>query len=251
MIKNNEKSTAVVDDQYYAIKDNVSSGYNKVEFKPKVIPDDPNYWHALSFKTRTLRDDTYNHAVGNATLLHPQSNEDINGYYNLNKRKPKKENQKAVVGNDQAKQITEEAQDDDLFAHDYFVLENEKGPRSVTENGVPHTYFAIEKGESESADIGTTIRTYEGSHDNFSMNLEEESGCVASGTNFDPGPNEVGVYLKYNILDETQPYFENPLSTELEDDIHQYQAMDQPVATTCAQGEHSKHDYFILEKETE
>ena len=77
MIKNNETSTAVVDDQYYAIKDNVSSEYNKVEFKPKVIPDDPNYWHALPSGTQKLRDDTYDHAVGNETLLYPKSNEDI------------------------------------------------------------------------------------------------------------------------------------------------------------------------------
>ena len=49
MIKENRTSNTdgIVNDQYYAIKDNVSSEYNKIAFKPIVIPDDPNYGHTL------------------------------------------------------------------------------------------------------------------------------------------------------------------------------------------------------------
>ena len=128
------------------------------------------------------------------------------------------------------------------------MLENEKGPLSVSENGVPHTYFAL---EPQSADMETTNGTGTGSHDNFALSLEEETGCVASVTNSDLRPIEDRPYLKHVILDETQTYFENPISRELEDDIHQYQAIGQTISTTCVEDEHTNHNYFMLEKETE
>ena len=49
MIKENmvPECAEKVEDQYYAIKDNVGSEYNKITFKPKDIPDDPSYGHTL------------------------------------------------------------------------------------------------------------------------------------------------------------------------------------------------------------
>ena len=74
MIKENRGSKAVEDDQYYAIKDNVGSEYNRIAFKPKVIPDDANYGRTLGPGLHKLTDETaYDHAEGGGTLLHTQS----------------------------------------------------------------------------------------------------------------------------------------------------------------------------------
>ena len=258
MIKENRESNSVekVDDQYYAIKDDISSEYNKIAFKPKVIPDDSNYVHALRPGKENVTDETYNHAESSGTLLQAQWREDVNEYSHLNERKPKivnGEKHTAVAEKGQVIPMTKETGDDGLTGHDYFVLEqseNEPPVNSTTVAG--HDYFVLEKGQSQSNDQGTTTGTDTESHDYFVLS-KEEFACNANGNNSFSKPKDFGTGLKHDIHNGTQndvndhTYFENPLSTEFEDDIHQYQRMDQ--RSSNIEPENRNHDYFILEKE--
>ena len=257
MIKENRESNAIEDDQYYAIKDNVGSEYNRIAFKPKVIPDDVNYGHTLRPGPHKLTDETYDHAEGGGTLLHAQSREDVNEYSHLHERKPKhvyRGNHNEVVDKDQKIPMTNKTSDGSLTAHDYFVLESENEPTADSKGVESHNYFVLEKREPKSDDAGATSGTDAESHDYFVLTKEEAVGDV-NASNYVARTKEVDTHLKHAAHSETQndvkdhTYFENPLSTECEDDLHLYQAMDQRVSNTCTEVEDTNHDYFVLEKE--
>ena len=81
-------SAEIVDDQYYAIKDNISSEYNVVAFKPKDVPNDPSYGHTIRRGIKTVMDETYYRAEGSGALLHIQSQEGVSDCSHLNQSKP-------------------------------------------------------------------------------------------------------------------------------------------------------------------
>ena len=256
MIKENRESKCG-DDQYYAIKDNVGSEYNRIAFKPKVIPDDANYGHTFQPGPHKLTDDTYDHAEGGGTLLHAQSREDVNEYSHLNERKPKKvygEKHYAIVNKGQSKPITKDAGGANLSEHDYFVLERKSDLSADIKDVASHNYFVLEKDEPMLADSGTKSGNDLDSHEYFVLSKEEAAGD-ANTSNSVARTEDVDTHLKHEANDETQndvkdhTYFENPLSTECEDDLHQYQAMSQRVSNTCIGVENTNHDYFVLEKE--
>ena len=256
MIKENRESKCG-DDQYYAIKDNVGSEYNRIAFKPKVIPDDSNYGHTLRPGPHKLTDETYDHAEGGGTFLHAQSREDVNEYSHLHEGNPKhvyRRNHNEVVDKDQKIPMTNKTSDDSLTAHDYFVLESENEPTAESKGVGSHNYFVLEKDEPKSDDAATTGTDAE-SHDYFVLSKEEAVGDV-NASNSVARTKDVDTHLKQaadsgthndDVKDHT--YFENPLSTESEEDIHLYQAMGQRVSNTCTEVEDTNHDYFVLEKE--
>ena len=258
MIKEDRKSNTdeIVDDQYYTIKDNVSSDYNKIAFKPEVIPDDQNYGHTLRPGKKNVMDRTYDHAGSSGTLLHAPSREDVNEYSHLNERKPKinhKEMANAVFNQNQLTSKTNELGDVALTGHDYFVLEHsENEPPENSKEVASHDYFVLEKSQSQLNDQETTAGTDAESHDYFVLSKEESIGDT-NGNNSVPKLRDCKADFKHDTRGETHndvndhTYFENPFLTELEDDIHQYQAMDQRISNI--EPENTNHDYFILEKE--
>ena len=244
------------DDQYYAIKDKVSSEYNIIAFKPKVIPDDSNYGLTLSHGIEKVTDETYDHAESRGTLLQTRSRENVNEYSYLNERQPKipcGENHTAVADMHRGIPKTKETGDDNLTGHDYFVLEQggNELPADSTD-AAAHDFFVLEKGQSKEIDQGTTTVTDADCHDYFVLSKEEFAGN-ANGNNSESKPKYFGTGLKHDTHNGTQndvydhTYFENPLSTEFEDDKHQYQRIDQ--RSSNIESENTNHDYFILEKE--
>ena len=80
-------SAEIVDDQYYAIKDNISSEYNVIAFKPKAVPNDPSYGHTIRPGIKNVMDETYYRAEGSGALLHIQSQEGVSDYSHPSKSK--------------------------------------------------------------------------------------------------------------------------------------------------------------------
>ena len=225
-------------------------------------------------------DVTYDQAESSGTWLQAQSRGNVNEYSHLNERKPKIDHrymQNAVFNKGQLKSKTNETGDDVLTGHDYFVLEQSENEQPVdstvvchdyfvlekgqsqpigqeTTTGTDaecHDYFVLEKGQSQSNDKETTIGIGAESHDYFVLSKEESAGD-SNGNNSASKPKDGKAGLKHDTHGEIQneindhTYFENPLLTELEDDIHQYQAMDQ--RNSNIEPENTNHDYFILGK---
>ena len=249
-------SSELVDDPYYAIKDNVSSEYNIIAFKSEVIPDDQNYGHTNIPVKDSVTDETYDHAERSGTLLQTQSRDNVNEYSRLNERKPNidhREMHNAVVKQGQVTSKTNESGDDSLTGNDYFVLEHSKNePPEDSVEVVGHDYFVLEKGPSQSNNQGMATGTDAESHDYFVLSKEESAGD-SNGNNSASKPKDGKADLKYDTHGEIQndvndhTYFENSLSTELEDDIHQYQGIEQRISNTEPENI-ANHGYFILEK---
>ena len=149
--------------------------------------------------------------------------------------------------------MTNKTSDASLTAHDYFGLESENEPTSDSKGVDSHNYFVLEKSEPKSNDdAGTTTGTDVESNDYFVLTKEEAVGDV-NASNSIARTKEVDTHLKHEAHIKTQKdvkdhtYFENPLSTECEDDLHQYQTMGQRFSST--EFEDTNHDYFVLEKE--
>ena len=262
MIKENmvPECAEKVDNQYYAIKDNVGSEYNKITFKPKDIPDDPSYGHTLRSGIFNTMDVTYDHAEGSSTLMHIQLQEEANNYSHLNQNSSNgvpKVKHTAFVHQDQVKSKTNEI-DGALAGHEYFILEESQNKNQADSAGSAcHNYFVLENDQPHADDLRTSRDSSdEGSHDYFVLSKEGTADNTA-GSNSVLQPKDGDDNAKQN----TQPgicrndlndhtYFENPLSSELDNDTHQYQVMGQRISTDEPEiSENVNHDYFILQQE--
>ena len=258
MIKENmlPECAEIVDDQYYAIKDNVGSEYNKITFKPKDIPDDPSYGLTLRPGIFNTMDVTYDHAEGSSTSMHIQLQEEANDYSHLNQNSSNgvpKVKHNAFVHQDQVKSKTNEI-DGALAGHEYFILEQSQNKNQADSAGIAcHNYD-----EPHANDLGTSRdSTDEGSHDYFVLSKEGTAGNTAGRNSVfqpkdgddNPKQNTQAGTRRNDFNDHT--YFENPLSSELDNDTHQYQAMGQRISTDEPEISKSvNHDYIILQQET-
>ena len=186
--------------------------------------------------------------------MHIQLQEEANDYSHLNQNSSNgvpKVKHTAFVHQDQVKSKTNEI-DGALAGHEYFILEQSQNKIQADSAGSAcHNYFVLDH-------LGTSRdSTDEGSHDYFVLSKEGTAGNKAGSNSVfqpkdgddNPKQNTQAGTRRNNFNDHT--YFENPLSSELDNDTHQYQVMGQRISTDEPEiSENVNHDYFILQQET-
>ena len=145
MIKDRLMSNSyeAVEDQYYVIKDELSTEYNVIAFKSKNVPSDQNYGH--TFETEGRHIETYDRTGVTGGLRLEQSREGITEYSCLHQGK---QNNAVEAKNDAlAHQVKSEANDtgDDAdIGQEYFTLEkSENKTTSNNTDGECHDYFVL------------------------------------------------------------------------------------------------------------
>lgn len=120
-----------------------------------------------------------------------------------------------------------------------------------------HNYFVLKKDEPQANDLGTSRSSAdEVSYDYFVLD-KEGSACGTTGSNIfqrndgdDDKKQKTQDATHRDYLNEN-PYFENPLSQQLENGTHQYQKMGQRISTNEPEASKNiSHGYFILQRQS-
>ena len=227
-------SDEAFEDQYYVIKDDLSTEYNVIAFKSKDVPSDPNYGH--TFETESRHIETYDRTGVTGGLRLEQSQEGISEYTCLHQGK---QNNAAEAKNDalvhQVESEANEKGDDADIGQEYFTLvSSENETTSNNTDGECHNYFVLRERESQSYEPEAPLaacKANEEPNDYFVLS-EEETVTNGNGDSSVTQPNAFDDDTTSKVPDEAHKdentYFETPLSEEFKMNTwtHQYMHLD-------------------------